>query len=169
LQSEGGKKGSARAVNEQEDDQLKRFWRVPEYWLLVVAALASMFGVAWWVVVPLTLAGLSVSSLLKYIELWPRAERVGAQAEWWKTVALSTLTASRPRLRHSCLGTCCSGCGQYCNGTNWINMGGISSNTPAAGTTGQIQFNTSNNVDAEPALTCDKTNERLGGGRRAPQ
>jgi len=26
------------------------------------------------------------SSLPKYIGLWPRAERAGAQAEWWKTV-----------------------------------------------------------------------------------
>jgi hypothetical protein len=41
------------------------------------------------IVIPLTLAGLSISSLPKYVELWPRAERVGAQAEWWKIVGLS--------------------------------------------------------------------------------
>jgi hypothetical protein len=46
-------------------------------------------GVTGWIVIPLTLAGLSISSLPKYIELWPRAERVGAEAEWWKTVGLS--------------------------------------------------------------------------------
>ncbi|HZO53723.1 MAG TPA: hypothetical protein VFB63_13495 [Bryobacteraceae bacterium] len=40
----------------------------------MAAALVSMFGVVWWIVVPLTLAGLSVSSLPKYIELWPRGE-----------------------------------------------------------------------------------------------
>ena len=31
--------------------------------------------------------------LPKYIELWPRAERVGAQGEWWTTVALSTFNS----------------------------------------------------------------------------
>ena len=54
---------------------------------------AGVLGVAWWIVVPLTLAGLSVSSSPKDMELWPRAETVGAQAEWWKTVALSTFNS----------------------------------------------------------------------------
>jgi hypothetical protein len=78
---------------DEEEERLRRWWRLPEYWLLVAAALVSMLGVAWWIVVPLTLAGLSVSSLPKYMELWPRAEKVGAQSEWWKTVALSTFNS----------------------------------------------------------------------------
>jgi hypothetical protein len=45
----------------------------------------------WIVVVPLAVAGLSISSLPKYIALWPRADQVGAEAEWWKTVLLSLL------------------------------------------------------------------------------
>jgi hypothetical protein len=65
------------------------FWRAAEFWLLLAAAFVSMLSVTVWIVIPLTLAGLSISSLPKYIELWPRAERVGAQGEWWKTVALS--------------------------------------------------------------------------------
>jgi hypothetical protein len=71
------------------DDKGRRFWRAPEFWLLLVAAFTSMWGVAWWVVVLLTVTGLSISSLPKYIELWPRARNAGAEAEWWKTVALS--------------------------------------------------------------------------------
>jgi hypothetical protein len=69
----------------------KRLWRAPEFWLLLVATLASTFGSTWWVVIPLAMAGLSISSLPKYIELWPRAEAVGAAREWWRTVLLSML------------------------------------------------------------------------------
>ena len=74
----------------EEPEKAQRFCRSLEYWLFVVAALASMFGLAWRIAVPLTVAGLSISSLPKYIELWPRAEAVGAEGEWWKTVLLST-------------------------------------------------------------------------------
>jgi hypothetical protein len=69
------------------------FWRAAEFWLLLAAAFVSMLSVTVWIVIPLTLAGLSISSLPKYIELWPRAERVGAQGEWWKKVALSALNS----------------------------------------------------------------------------
>jgi hypothetical protein len=76
-----------------EANKVKSFWREPEFWLLLVAALASTFGTAWWLVLPLTVAGLSISSLSKYVELWPRAKIAGAQSEWWKTVLLSTLNS----------------------------------------------------------------------------
>jgi ABC-type sulfate transport system permease component len=59
----------------------------------VLGTVVSMFGLSWWIVVPLTLAGLSASSLPKYIELYPRAQRVGTQSEWWKTVTLSTFNS----------------------------------------------------------------------------
>jgi len=72
--------GVCRQVSEEEQDTLRRWWRAPEYWLLVAAMFVSMLGVAWWIVVPLTVAGLSVSSLPKYIGLWPRAESAGAHA-----------------------------------------------------------------------------------------
>ena len=62
--------GVCRQVSEEEQDTLRRWWRAPEYWLLVAAMFVSMLGVAWWIVVPLTVAGLSVSSLPKYIGLW---------------------------------------------------------------------------------------------------
>jgi len=74
---------------EEDEDKRQSFWRAPEFWLLLAASGVSTLGVTGWIVIPLTLAGLSISSLPKYIELWPRAERVGAQAEWWKTVGLS--------------------------------------------------------------------------------
>ena len=41
----------------------------------------------------LTVAGLSLSSLPNYIELWPRARGVGAAWAWWATVGLSALNS----------------------------------------------------------------------------
>src|SRR5262245_25526045 len=68
-------------------------WRAflaPEFWLLVVAALAAMYHVPWWVTVPLVMAGLAIKDLPKYIGLWPRAQAAGAVLEWWFLVAVST-------------------------------------------------------------------------------
>ena len=67
--------------------------RSPEFWLLFVAAFAAAAGLSGWIIVPLTLAGLSISSLPKYFELWPRARNVGAEGEWWRTLALSALNS----------------------------------------------------------------------------
>ncbi len=79
-------------MTSEEPGTTWRFWREPEFWLLLlVAALASTFGLTVWIVVPLTVAGLSISSLPKYVALWPRARDVGAEAEWLKTVLLSML------------------------------------------------------------------------------
>jgi hypothetical protein len=69
----------------------RRALRAPEFWLLMVTALAGCFGVAWWVALPLATAGLSISSLPKYIAMWPRVRAAGAEWEWWKTVGLSML------------------------------------------------------------------------------
>jgi hypothetical protein len=66
-----------------------RALRSPEYWLLVVGCVAAAAGVSAWITVPLLVVGLSISSLPKYIALWPRAERVGAEGAWWQTVMLS--------------------------------------------------------------------------------
>src|SRR5262249_49677498 len=58
---------------------------------------------------------------------------------------------------------------QFCNGTNWVNMGGVASSVSAAGTTGAVQFNTSNALDADANyLIWDKTNHRLGIGSTSP-
>ena len=75
-----------------DDDKALTFrsaLRAPEFWLLLVTALTGCLGVAWWIVVPLSTAGLSISSLPKYVELWPRVRAVGAEWEGWKTIALS--------------------------------------------------------------------------------
>ena len=40
------------------------------------------------------IAGLSIVSLPKYLELWPRAQNVGAEGMWWKTVGLSVLNGA---------------------------------------------------------------------------
>jgi hypothetical protein len=72
-------------MRDDEDSAL----RAPEFWLLVVASVTATCGVAWWIVVPLATAGLSISSLPKYVELWPRMRAAGAEWEGWKTVALS--------------------------------------------------------------------------------
>ena len=71
----------------------RRAVRAPEFWLLVVATLAAAGGLGAWIVLPLTVAGLSISSLPKYIALWPRARAAGAVRVWWQTVALSLLNA----------------------------------------------------------------------------
>jgi hypothetical protein len=60
------------------------------FWLFLLTAVAGMLSVPWWVVLPLTLAALSIDSLPKYILLWPRAQRAGAEGAWWIAVTLST-------------------------------------------------------------------------------
>ena len=82
-----------------EDEKYRgwRAFRAPEFWLLMVAGVCALGGVTWWVVISTTFAGLSISSLPKYIELWPRACEAGVQREWWITVgqsALISLTAA---------------------------------------------------------------------------
>lgn len=72
---------------------VRSFSRAPAFWLLFTASIAATMGLAWWVVVPLTLVGLSISSLPKYIALWPRAAKAGAQGAWWRTIALSTFNS----------------------------------------------------------------------------
>jgi hypothetical protein len=66
-----------------------RALRSPEFWLLMVASLTAAGGVSGWIVVPLTVAGLSISSVPKFVALWPRARRAGAGREWWLMVGLS--------------------------------------------------------------------------------
>jgi hypothetical protein len=75
-----------------DDDKPLTLWRAlrsAEFWLLLVGCIAAMARLSVWVVVPLLVAGLSISSLPKYIALWPRARAVGAERVWWQTVALS--------------------------------------------------------------------------------
>ena len=67
----------------------RRAVRAPEFWLFLATALAGCLGMEWWIAVPLATAGLSISSMPKYVELWPRVRAVGAEREGWKTVALS--------------------------------------------------------------------------------
>lgn len=76
-----------------DEERPLTFWRAfrrAEFWLLLATAACGAYGVSGWIVVPLTTAGLSISSLPKYVRMWPRAQRVGAQAVWWRVVGLST-------------------------------------------------------------------------------
>jgi hypothetical protein len=77
--------------NHDDDKPLTflRALRAAEFWVLLITALSATCGVPWWVVLPLATAGLSISSLPKYVELWPRLRAAGAEWEGYKTVALS--------------------------------------------------------------------------------
>ena len=80
-----------------DDERQLTFWRAlrsPEFWVLIVTAVAGAAGGSWWVFIPLGVAGLSISSLPKYIKMWPRARDVGAEWKWWETVALSALNSA---------------------------------------------------------------------------
>jgi hypothetical protein len=57
---------------------VRRALRAAEFWLLLVAAMAAVFRVPWWVTVPLVMGGLSISSLPKYVEL------LAASAGGWR-------------------------------------------------------------------------------------
>jgi len=58
---------------------------------------------------------------------------------------------------------------QYCNGTAWINMGGVASSVTAAGSSGAVQFNSSNVLGADSSnFVWDATNHRLGIGSTVP-
>ena len=80
-----GDEGKRRA---RDSLTLRRALRAPEFWLLLVASAAATAGVAWWVTVPLVVAGLSIVSMPKYVALWPRAREVGAELEWWNDRAV---------------------------------------------------------------------------------
>lgn len=67
----------------------RRAFRAPEFWLLVVAGMVSMYGVRAAIVIPLVVVGLSLASLPKHLSLWSRARAVGAEWEWLITVAVS--------------------------------------------------------------------------------
>lgn len=67
--------------------------RSGEFWLLFAGALAAGFGVSAWITVPAVAAGLLISSLPKYAELFPRARAVGALAAFWLTVGGSICNA----------------------------------------------------------------------------
>jgi hypothetical protein len=87
-----------------DDDRPLTAWRAlraPEFWLLLVGCIAAAAGVGAMVVVPLIVAGLSISSFPKYMTLWPCAKRAGVEGAWWRTVARSISTAWR-QARHRC-------------------------------------------------------------------
>ena len=68
--------------------------RSPQFWLLFVAAMTAGFGVSGWISVPATIAGLLISSLPKFLPLYPRATAVGAETAFWMTVLASIMNAT---------------------------------------------------------------------------
>lgn len=80
-----------------DDDNRLTFRRTlvaPEFWLLLGSAIGGVTNVPAWVVVPLTLAGLSAVTLPTYFALWPRAREGGCARAWWSTVAQSTFNST---------------------------------------------------------------------------
>ena len=84
-------------MTDPDDDPQSGFgsaFRSPEFWLLFVAAMAAGFGMSGWICVPVTIARLLISSLPKYLPLYPRAKAAGAEAAFWATVLASVLIAT---------------------------------------------------------------------------
>jgi hypothetical protein len=92
-------------MGDRDDEQpltLRRALRAPEFWLLLVASVAATAGLAWWMTVPLVVAGLSIVSKPKYVALWPRAQDVGAELEWWNLFLLRHFLPRTPCAPHYC-------------------------------------------------------------------
>ena len=64
-----------------------------ELLLLLGATTGGAFGVEWFTVLPLTVAGLSLCAWPKYADLLPRVWRAGAERAFVITLALSGLNA----------------------------------------------------------------------------
>lgn len=92
----------------QDQNEKRGAWRAPEFWLLLTAAVCGAAGMSWAIAIPLTVAGLSISSLPRYIDLWPRAEAAGATRQWIATVGLSMLNSLGAALAAFALG-CAAG------------------------------------------------------------
>jgi hypothetical protein len=78
-------------MDDQRSPIFGRPLRSPEFWLLAVSAAVAAAGLDAATTIPFSLAGLTLSSMPKYIALWPRARAAGATGVWWSTVALSML------------------------------------------------------------------------------
>ena len=76
-------------MDDDKPPTLRRAIVAPEFWLLVVTVIAAATGLSPWIAIPLAVAGLSISSIPKYIALWPRARAAGADHMWWSTLAMS--------------------------------------------------------------------------------
>jgi hypothetical protein len=60
---------------------------------------------------------------------------------------------------------------QVCDGSSWTNMlygASLGTSIPAAGSTGQVQFNSGGILGASPSFFWDNTNKRLGIGTASP-
>ena len=64
-----------------------------EFLLLLGAMTGGAFGVAWYTVLPLTVAGLSLCAWSKYVDLLPRVWRASAELTFIITLALSGFNA----------------------------------------------------------------------------
>jgi hypothetical protein len=67
--------------------------RALEFWLLMMIAISAGAGVSVWVLMGLGTSGLLISSLPKYVALWPRAGAVGAERLFFAALAVSIATS----------------------------------------------------------------------------
>jgi len=65
-----------------------------EFWGLLVTAYAGMVGSPILLSIVLCTGILFVSGLYKYVLLWPRMKRIGAQGLFWETLGFSLFNAT---------------------------------------------------------------------------
>lgn len=79
--------------SDHEPMTFARALRSADFWLLLSGCVAALAGLSAWLIVPLLVAGLSIASLPKYLELLPRARAAGVEREWLAAVGLSTFNS----------------------------------------------------------------------------
>ena len=73
--------------------ELLRALRAIEFWIILAASVLGALGVSSWIVIPLGASGLMLCVWPKFDAILPQVWRAGAEGEFVKTLALSTLNS----------------------------------------------------------------------------
>lgn len=73
--------------------ELRRGLRAIEFWIILATSVLGALGVSPWIAIPLGAGGLMLCAWPKYEALLSQVWRAGAEGEFVKTLALSTLNS----------------------------------------------------------------------------